>query len=209
MPFWFPLLYIQPVFSVCEFISSLYPWCHYHNMFSCVSCFSFSHFPGTYWALSIGRFMSFSPEKLPHIYIFCSMIASHHFFCCHFLECLSIGCWTTWIDSLIFWPPLFNCPSFCLFILHRNRLQLYIPIFLLSFHFLLFFKLLTDLCVCLLPLLIQPFCLFVSWLCYVLLRLWGYWLWDGRVSSGFFLHSLFLWVSFFSCFGLFHIGHFP
>ena len=60
------------------------------------------------------------------------MIASHHFFCSWFLECLSIGCWITWINSLIFWSPLSYCP--CVFLLYcLGGLTFHVCI-LLTFH---------------------------------------------------------------------------
>lgn len=69
------------------------------------------------------------------------MIASRHFFCSQFLECLSIGCWITWINPLIFWSPLSYCPCVYLFALLSSRFDFS------CFHsvdfsclFLLFFK---------------------------------------------------------------------
>ena len=76
------------------------------------------------------------------------MIASCQFFCSQFLECLSIGCWITWINSLVFWSPLSYCPCVYLFALLSSRFDFS------CFHsvdfsclFLLFFKkLLRSMC---------------------------------------------------------------
>ena len=101
------------------------------------------------------------------------MIASCQFFCSQFLECLSIGCWITWINSLVFWSPLSYCPCVYLFALLSSRFDFS------CFHsvdfsclFLLFFKkLLRSMC--------GFFALFfflppihATWLYHVLLQLW-------------------------------------
>ena len=104
------------------------------------------------------------------------MIASRHFFCSQFLECLSIGCWITWINPLIFWSPLSYCPCVYLFALLSSRFDFS------CFHsvdfsclFLLFFKkLLRYMCgffaLFFFFFFLPPF--LVTWLYHVLLQLW-------------------------------------
>lgn len=144
------------------------------------------------------------------------MIASHHFFCSWFLECLSIGCWITWINSLIFWSPLSYCP--CVFLLYcLGGLTFHVCI-LLTFHVFSYYVLkIAQICVWVLCLFLGHCFLFHG--CILFFYSSEDWLggWLGElVSSGFrlficsFLHWLFFWAfSFFSVVLIFHVEHFP
>ena len=147
------------------------------------------------------------------------MIASCHFFCSQFLECLSIGCWITWINPLIFWSPLSYCPCVYLFALRSSRFDFS------CFHsvdfsclFLLFFKkLLRYMC----GFFALFFFFFATVSCYMavscsftVLKIGGGGL--GELVSSvfrlfvFFLYCLFFWAfSFFSVVLTFHVEHFP
>lgn len=155
--------------------------------------------------LSHFRFEGMCPSFVGNsLIIFLFMIASTTFLFLVSGVCLSIGCWITWINSLIFWSPLSYCP--CVFFALLSRRFDFSCLHSVDFSclFLLCFKVCSDLCVSYHffgPLFLVP------WLYPVLLQLWrlaGGWLGE-LVSSGFrlficsFLHCLFFWAfSFFS-----------
>lgn len=113
------------------------------------------------------------------------MIPFHHFFWSHFLEYLSVECWITWMDSLIFWAPLSSCPCVCLFaLLSRSFIfQPFCWVFISALPVLFNYQ---DLFVCSFAFFIPLF--LVSWLYCVLIKLKGYWVWDedGKIVSNFF-----------------------
>ena len=146
------------------------------------------------------------------------MIASRQFFCSQFLECLSIECWITWINSLVFWSPLSYCPCVYLFALLSSRFDFS------CFHsvdfsclFLIFFKkLLRSMC----GFFALFFFFFATNSCYMAvscsftaLKIGGGWAWRAGEQCFlfvcFFLHCLFFWAfSFFLLFWLFTLNIF-
>lgn len=120
---WFPWLCIWPVFLVWVLLFILGVM-----IIICLHVPLFSHLLGTYWAFSIWGLMSLSPGEFPRISFFQWLLPTS--VCSHFLDHQSVGCWTTWMDSLIFWSPLSCCPFLCLFVLlSRSSLQLYLQPF--------------------------------------------------------------------------------
>lgn len=123
------------------------------------------------------------------------MIPFHHFFWSLFLEYLSVECWITWMDSLIFWAPLSSCPCVCLFaLLSRSFIfQPFCWVFISALPVLFNYQ---DLFVCSFAFFIPLF--LVSWLYCVLIKLKGYWVWDedGKIVSNFFFSALPVLLSF-------------
>lgn len=140
------------------------------------------------------------------------MIASHHFFCSWFLECLSIGCWITWINSLIFWSPLSYCP--CVFLLYCLG-GLHSVDF--SCLFLLCFKNCSDLCVGSLPFFLATVSCSMAVSCsFTALKIgWGGVAWRAGEQWFSFVYLFFpalpilLSFFFFSVVLIFHVEHFP